>query len=82
MLRLNDRSSIGLGLLEGDKWVDVGNCTVAKSARCVAGDVVEIRYLYALKGGSLYQPSYLGIRDDVSLDECVIEQLKYKPEDD
>lgn len=41
---------------------------------------VEIRYLYAYKGGSLYQPAFLGERDDIPAEECVLSQLKYKPE--
>lgn len=81
VMRLNDKSSIGLGLLDGDKWVDVGNCTVTKNAKYPVDSVVEIKYLYAHEGGSLYQPSCLGIRDDVDLDECVLGQLKYRPED-
>ena len=42
------------------------------------GDVVEIRYLYAYEGGSLFQPVYLGVRDDLDKEACKIEQLKYK----
>lgn len=42
------------------------------------GAIVEIRYLYAYKGGSLYQPVYLGVRNDQTIDDCVISQLKYK----
>jgi len=32
------------------------------------------------QGDSLYQPVYLGVRDDISADECTEEaqQLKYK----
>jgi len=41
-------------------------------------DVVEVHYLYALKGGSLYQPVYLGPCDDIESWECVVGQLKYK----
>ena len=45
------------------------------------GQVVEVRYLYvAAVGGSLYQPVYLGERDDIEPGECTEEaqQLKYK----
>jgi len=44
--------------------------------------VVEIRYLYAYMGGSLFQPTYLGQRDDVDHQECSTQQLKFKPEGD
>ncbi len=40
--------------------------------------VIEVRYLYAYQGGSLYQPTYIGVRDDMRVEDCVISQLKYK----
>jgi len=41
--------------------------------------VVEIRYLYAYRDSlALYQPVYLGPRDDVEVGECVVSQLKFK----
>ena len=43
----------------------------------IAGDMVEIKYLYAYKGGSLYQPQYLGIRDDKDTPDKE-SQLKFK----
>ena len=45
-----------------------------------AGALVEIRYLYAYKGGSLYQATYLNERDDIEAGDCVLGQLKYKAE--
>jgi len=42
--------------------------------------IIEVRYLYAYKGGNLYQPTYLGVRDDISFEDCLISQLKYKKE--
>jgi len=44
-------------------------------------DVIEVKYLYAYKGGSLYQPSFISIRDDVLVSNCLISQLKYKSEE-
>jgi len=44
--------------------------------------VIEVRYLYAFKGGSLYQPTFIHRRDDVLPAECGIGQLKYKAEED
>jgi bifunctional non-homologous end joining protein LigD len=39
-------------------------------------------YLYVQgKDGHLYQPVYLGVRDDIDEGECVISQLKYKSEE-
>lgn len=43
------------------------------------GQVVEVRYLYvAAQGGSMYQPVYLGVRDDISADECTEEAQQLK----
>jgi bifunctional non-homologous end joining protein LigD len=44
------------------------------------GEIVEVRYLYAYKGGSLFQPNYLGPRNDVDLSACTVKQLKFKSE--
>ena len=40
--------------------------------------IVEVRYLYAFPGGCVFQPVYLGPRDDVTPQECHISQLKLK----
>ena len=43
--------------------------------------VVEARYLYAYRqSDSIYQPVYLGIRDDIPDTDCTTSQLKYKAE--
>jgi hypothetical protein len=62
--------------------VPVGNVTIpANQPVPKVGQVLEVRYLYAYKGGSLFQPTSLGVRDDVDPPECVIGQLKYKAGD-
>lgn len=77
------KRSIALELSDNGKWIDVGNCTISSNFDIPkAGDLVEIRYLYAYKGGSLYQPVFLGVRDDVDTSACVLSQLKYKADDD
>jgi len=77
------KHSVGLEVLDGSKWVGVGNVTVGQATALPSpGKIVEIRYLYAYPGGSLYQPTYLGPRDDVDESECVISQLKYKSSDE
>jgi bifunctional non-homologous end joining protein LigD len=81
--KVNDKNSINKMLLdENGEEVIVGNCTVPASVKPTLdmGTVVEVRYLYAYKGGSLYQPTYIGIRDDVDNMECKMSQLKYKGE--
>ena len=59
--------------------IDVGNCTINKRV-CLpkAGDLLEIRYLYAYRGGSLYQPTMIALRDDIDKEECLMSQLSYK----
>ena len=62
--------------------IDVGNCTVYPNmAIPEIGDLVEIKYLYAYKGGSLFQPILIGTRDDLDIDDCKLSQLKYKREE-
>jgi bifunctional non-homologous end joining protein LigD len=78
--KVNAQRSVEIAL--GGK--SVGNVTIPPNHGIPAkGQVVEIRYLYVAGiGGSLYQPIYLGIRDDVSSDQCTVERqrLKYKSE--
>jgi bifunctional non-homologous end joining protein LigD len=74
-----NKRSVAIELLHGGKRVAVGNVTIPPNQLIpVAGEIVEVRYLYAYPGGSLYQPIFLGKRDDVSLSACSITQLKLK----
>jgi bifunctional non-homologous end joining protein LigD len=61
--------------------VDLGRCSALGKVMPKAGDVVELKYLYCHKGGKLIQQSLLGIRDDVSPDECTTKQIKFKGKD-
>ena len=78
------KRSISLELLDSNgKWIHMGNCTIPPNKNVPAiNQVVEIRYLYALKGGSLYQPTYKEVRDDVNPEECLMTQVKHKPEEE
>jgi len=78
---VNDQRSVRLSLLdEKGMAIGVGSVTIPSNKTIPqAGSLVEIRYLYAYQGGSLYQPSYLGERDDLSREDCALGQLKYKP---
>lgn len=79
--RQNEQRSIALALLEGDCEIPVGNCTIpANKTVPPVGAIVEVRYLYAYQGGSIYQPVYLGERSDILREECKLGQLKYKGE--
>lgn len=78
------KSSVRLGLLDNSdssKMIPVGNVTIPPNyAIPEAGEIVEVNYLYAYRGGSLYQPVYRGKRDDLEVSACTLTQLKYKPE--
>lgn len=84
------KSSIEVELLNpSGAWVTAGNVTVLKRGlidTLKVGDVVEVKYLYALKStGILYQPSPCMTgdtfkRDDVGWHECITKQLKLKGE--
>jgi bifunctional non-homologous end joining protein LigD len=76
---VNLQRSVGIELKNDGDWVNVGNVTIAPNAAVPSkGDVIEVRYLYAYRGGSLYQPTYLGVRSDITADECTLDQLKFK----
>lgn len=81
---INNKRSVSLGLYKGNKLVNAGNVTISSNFEIPEiGNVVEVKYLYARKrSGSLYQPIYLGVREDIVEDECVQNQLKFKSEED
>ncbi len=80
--RINDKRSVSVSLFDGEKWVYVGDCAIPPNREIPnAGDVVEIRYLYATAGRRIYQPVYLGVRDDILPSECIISQMKFKQGD-
>ena len=76
--RQNGRRSVELTL----SGQSVGNVTIPPNRDIPpVGQVVEVRYLYVnAPGGALYQPIYLGVRDDVSASDCTFDRqcLKYK----
>ena len=72
------KRSIGIEVLDGYAIYDIGNCTIPPNYDMPAeGDMVEIKYLYAYREGSLYQPQYKGVRLDKTSPDT-IESLKYK----
>ncbi|MEI8195290.1 MAG: WGR domain-containing protein [Phycisphaerae bacterium] len=77
------KRSVALELLDGGRRVSVGNITIPAGAGIPAvGSIIEAKYLYAYPGGSLYQPVYLGVRDDLTVEACTLTQLKYKAAED
>jgi bifunctional non-homologous end joining protein LigD len=81
--KVNDKRSVGLELIDGDgRRVQVGNVTIPPNHQVpTAGDVVEVGYLYAYDGGSLFQPTYLGKRNDIDVAECLASQRVFKAEE-
>jgi bifunctional non-homologous end joining protein LigD len=60
--------------------LDIGNVTIPPNSPVPRpGELVEVRYLYAFPGGSLYQPVYLGRRDDKDGMDS-LDSLKFKAE--
>jgi bifunctional non-homologous end joining protein LigD len=61
--------------------IEVGNVTVYPNQQVpTPGTIVEVRYLYYFPGGSLFQPVLLGERDDMTIEDCTLSQLKEKRE--
>lgn len=79
--RVNPKMSVGLGLLtSGGVMVPTGNVTIPQG-HCMptVGDIVEVRYLYAMPDSqALFQPVFLCRRDDIRREECLLSQLKYR----
>jgi bifunctional non-homologous end joining protein LigD len=82
--RVNTRRSVEVSLFQGRGLVSCGNVTIPANHQIPpVGAVVEVRYLYAYQDSlALYQPVYLGERDDVEPGECLVSQLKYKAEEE
>jgi bifunctional non-homologous end joining protein LigD len=77
------KRSVGLEVLNVSGQPQyVGNVTVPPNQKIPKpGALVEARYLYCFREGCLFQPVYLGVRDDIDASACTITQLKYRPEE-
>jgi len=61
--------------------IEIGNVTVYPNQTIpVPGSIVEVKYLYYFPKGSLFQPVLIGERDDMTLEDCTLSQLKEKRE--
>ena len=78
--KINAKRSVTLLLDRHGMRVHTGNVTIPPNHEIPQpGSVVECRYLYAFKeSGCIYQPVYLGVRDDIEPGECTTTQIKYK----
>ncbi len=81
--KVNAKRSVEMSLLKGKGWIPCGNVTIpANHDIPKVGAIVEVRYLYAHReSNALYQPVYLGSRDDVEPGQCLASQLKYKADE-
>jgi bifunctional non-homologous end joining protein LigD len=78
----NSKRSVGISVCNeiGD-LINVGNVTIPVDKDIPAvNSIIEVRYLYAYKNGSLFQPIYEKPRPDQSILDVDIAQLIYKPE--
>jgi bifunctional non-homologous end joining protein LigD len=80
--KINAKRSVSLLLFTGDRIGAAGNVTIPPNQPIPeTGQVVACRFLYAFReSGSIYQPVYLGVREDIRAEECTTSQLKYKAE--
>lgn len=76
---VNAKRSVAIQLLNDKaQWVPYGNVAIQPNRDVPdVGAVVEVRYLYAYPG-SLYQPLFLGVRDDIREQECLVSKVKFK----
>lgn len=79
---INAKRSVAIAVWENAKLVPCGNVTIpADQPIPQVGDTADVRYLYAMDtSGSLFQPVYLGVRDDIAAAECTRDQLKFRKE--
>ena len=79
--KVNLKRSVSMKMKHKENWISVGNVTISPNQDIPnEGEIIEVRYLYAYPGGSLYQPTYLGVRLDADDEDCDCAQLKYKAE--
>ena len=78
VLNINDKRSVEVGITSSKPGLlSIGNVSVPPNYELPKiGDLVEVKYLYYFPGGSLFQPQYLGIRDDAEVDH--LDTLKPK----
>jgi bifunctional non-homologous end joining protein LigD len=79
---VNAKRSVAMRVYDdAGKPRDIGNVTIPPNfAIPSVGAIAEVRYLYAYPGdgGCLYQPVYLGERQDVEPSDCRVDELQFK----
>jgi bifunctional non-homologous end joining protein LigD len=70
-------------LLHDGDWTEVGKVTIPASEEIPAvGALIDVEYLYAYKGGALFQTIFRGVRTDYLEADCTTDKLCYKPDDE
>lgn len=73
------KRSVQMSVKEDDNFTNVGSVTIPPNKDIPSeGDYIEVRYLYAYKGGALFQPVFLFKRTDADDSDSGINQLQYK----
>lgn len=73
------KRSVGLELVSDEGRTFMGKVTIPPNHEIPnEGELVEVRYLYAYKGGCVFQPTYLGKRNDSDLTDATMKQIVYK----
>jgi len=80
---INAKRSVAIAVWENGRLVSAGNVTIPPDQILPQiGDIADVRYLYAMpESGSLFQPVFLGTRDDITAGECTRDQLKFRREE-
>ena len=79
-----DKRSVMVGVRNTDSCqpealIEVGAVTIATNqAIPVVGDLIDVKYLYAFEGGSLFQPTFKGVRTDLEPTAASVKQLVFK----
>jgi bifunctional non-homologous end joining protein LigD len=76
--KVNTQRSVNMRLADG---TEVGSVTIPPNKTIPeVGQILEVRYLYAHRGGSLSQAVFLAVREDIEESDCTIDQLQFKGE--
>ena len=80
---ITGKRSVGLELVDNeDGRVFMGKVTIPPNKEIPnVGDFVEVRYLYAYRGGAIFQPTYLEKREDSDLTDATLSQIIYKSDE-
>ena len=79
---VNAKRSVAIAVRHNGRLMPAGNVTIPPNQPVPPdGAIAEVRYLYAIEAsGSLFQPVFLGVRDDIDKKECTRDQLKFRKE--